>query len=67
MAMMASIFGSGNLLDDLMSYVYSGDNCRLILIGDTAQLPPVKSKESPALDLPFLEKLVPSARFSLAS
>jgi exodeoxyribonuclease V len=50
-----SIFGSGNLLDDLMSYVYSGDNCRLILIGDTAQLPPVKSKESPALDLTFLK------------
>jgi exodeoxyribonuclease V len=51
----ASLFGSGNLLDDLISYVYSGDNCRLILIGDTAQLPPVKSNESPALNIPFLK------------
>ncbi|MFW5706922.1 MAG: ATP-dependent DNA helicase [Bacteroidota bacterium] len=49
------VFGSGNLLDDLISFVYSGENCRLILIGDTAQLPPVKSKESPALDIPFLK------------
>jgi exodeoxyribonuclease V len=50
----SSLFGSGNLLDDLLSYVYSGSNCRLILIGDVAQLPPVKSNESPALDIPFL-------------
>jgi ATP-dependent exoDNAse (exonuclease V) alpha subunit len=48
-------FGSGSLLDDLIRYVYSGDNCRLILIGDTAQLPPVKRSESPALNIPFLE------------
>ncbi len=48
-------FGSGNLLDDLLSYVYSGENCRLILIGDAAQLPPVKSSESPALNIPFLK------------
>ncbi len=51
----SSMFGSGNLLDDLIAYVYSGDNCRLILIGDTAQLPPVKSNESPALNIPFLK------------
>jgi exodeoxyribonuclease V len=50
-----SLFGSGNLLDDLLSYVYSGSNCRLILIGDVAQLPPVKSNESPALNIPFLK------------
>ena len=50
-----STFGSGSLLDDLIRYVYSGDNCRLILIGDTAQLPPVKRSESPALNIPFLE------------
>lgn len=42
-------FGGGHLLDDLIQYVYSGDNCRLMLIGDTAQLPPVGEEESPAL------------------
>jgi len=44
-----SIFGSGNLLNDLLEYVYSGKRCKLILIGDTAQLPPVNYPESPAL------------------
>ncbi len=42
-------FGSGSLLDDLVRYVYSGNNCRMILIGDTAQLPPVGEEEAPAL------------------
>ena len=42
-------FGSGNLLDDLVQFVYSGRNCRMLLIGDTAQLPPVGEEESPAL------------------
>lgn len=43
-------FGSGCLLDDLMSFVYGADsNCRLLLIGDCAQLPPVGETESPAL------------------
>ena len=42
-------FGSGCLLDDLMQFVYSGQNCRLVLIGDKAQLPPVGEEESPAL------------------
>ncbi len=46
----SSPFGSGCLLDDLIYYVYSGSNCRLILIGDTAQLPPVGLDISPALD-----------------
>ncbi len=45
-----SVFGSGRLLDDLLEYVYSGENCRLVLIGDTAQLPPVKLNISPALE-----------------
>ena len=36
-----SLFGSGRVLDDLLEYVYSGINCKLILVGDTAQLPPV--------------------------
>lgn len=44
-------FGTGCLLDDLISYVYSGDDCRLILVGDTAQLPPVGEESSPALEV----------------
>jgi exodeoxyribonuclease V len=43
-------FGSGRLLDDLLEFVYSGVNCRLVLVGDTAQLPPVGLPISPALD-----------------
>ncbi len=50
-----SVFGSGRLLDDLIEYVYNGNNCRLILIGDTAQLPPVGIAKSPALDTSELE------------
>lgn len=49
-------FGSGRLLDDLIEFVYTGDNCRLILIGDTAQLPPVMQPFSPALDRHNLER-----------
>jgi len=45
-----SLFGSGRLLDDLVEYVYSGVNCKLMIVGDTAQLPPVGSVLSPALD-----------------
>lgn len=44
-----NVFGSGRLLDDLMHYVYSGENCKLILVGDNAQLPPVGDAESPAM------------------
>ncbi|MDR1402122.1 MAG: AAA family ATPase [Tannerellaceae bacterium] len=47
-------FGSGRLLDDLIRYVYSGENCRLLLIGDDAQLPPVMQTESPALNAEIL-------------
>jgi PIF1 helicase. len=43
-------FGSGRLLDDLIQYVYNGEGCRLILMGDSAQLPPVSQADSPALD-----------------
>lgn len=50
MGLAESAFGSGCLLDDLVQYVYQGDNCRLLLIGDTAQLPPVGEVESPALN-----------------
>ena len=45
-----AIFGSGSLLSDLVDYVRSGRGCRLILVGDSAQLPPVGSDYSPALD-----------------
>ena len=46
----AKLFGTGALLDDLIQYVYSGFQCKLLLIGDTAQLPPVKLDLSPALN-----------------
>ena len=49
-----------SLLEDLIEYVYSGNHCRLMLIGDTAQLPPVGQSESPALDERYL-----AASFSL--
>ncbi len=49
-----SMFGSGMLLDDLFQYVFTGHHCKLIFIGDTAQLPPVGSQLSPALDLAHL-------------
>ena len=49
-ASMVSLNGEGrSLLDDLISFVYNGRNCRLMLIGDQAQLPPVGEEESPAL------------------
>ena len=51
----SSFFGSGRLLDDLIHYVYSGEGCRLILLGDSAQLPPVSQPESPALELSVLQ------------
>lgn len=43
-------FGSGSLLSDLIEFVDSGNNCRLIFVGDTAQLPPIGTKISPALN-----------------
>ena len=52
-------FGGSSLLDDLLSYVFSGENCRLLLIGDTAQLPPVESSESPALNCDYLKSEFP--------
>ena len=51
----STIFGTGYLLDDLMHYVYSCEGCRLLLVGDTAQLPPVGEEESPALHRLVLE------------
>ena len=51
----ARLFNNRSLLADLISYVYSGKNCKLILVGDVAQLPPVKLNLSPALDKSKLE------------
>ena len=48
-------FSQRSLLNDLIEYIYNGHNCRLILIGDTAQLPPVGTNISPALDINFLQ------------
>ncbi|WP_040254581.1 ATP-dependent DNA helicase [Psychroserpens mesophilus] len=50
----SKLFENGSLLDDLMQYVYSGHKCKLLLIGDKAQLPPVKSDLSPALNAHIL-------------
>lgn len=50
-----SFFGSGNLLEDLINYVYNERNCKLILVGDTAQLPPVNLPLSSAMNERFLE------------
>jgi len=51
----SKLFENGSLLDDLMQFIYSGHNCKLLLIGDTAQLPPIKLDVSPALDSFTLE------------
>ncbi len=58
----ASMIGAGdergnNLLDDLITYVFAGENNRLILVGDTAQLPPVGSEKSPAMNPDVLRRL----------
>ena len=47
-------FGSGNLLEDLVCFVRSGVDCKLILVGDAAQLPPVGLEESPALSPDYM-------------
>ncbi|HKK12391.1 MAG TPA: ATP-binding domain-containing protein [Flavobacteriaceae bacterium] len=51
----SKLFENGSLLDDLMQYVYSGHKCKLLLVGDMAQLPPVKTDLSPALDIKKLD------------
>lgn len=47
----------GSLLRDLIRYVYSGQGCKMILVGDTAQLPPVGQSDSPAMNLERLKQL----------
>ena len=51
----STAFGTGNLLGDLVSFVRNGLDCRLILIGDAAQLPPVGLDASPALSKSFMD------------
>ena len=50
----SNAFDNGSLLDDLISFIYSGTNCKMILLGDTAQLPPVNLDISPALNIDTL-------------
>ncbi len=54
-----SLFGSGSVLDDLVEYVRAGTRCRLMLVGDSAQLPPVGHETSPALDPHFMRSFGP--------
>lgn len=51
-----STFGSGNLLEDLIDYIQQGTDCRLILVGDSAQLPPIGINLSPALDPSYMSR-----------
>lgn len=55
-------FGSGNLLEDLVTFVRNGDDCRLVLVGDAAQLPPVGMDSSPALTEDYM-RLFGGVRF----
>ena len=50
------LFGSRSLMDDLFSFVFEGDHCQLLLVGDNAQLPPVNFDESPALDIEYIRR-----------
>lgn len=63
----SKFYENGSLLDDLIEYVYTGKNCKMLLLGDTAQLPPVNSDVSPALDIDALNRdygmKVPSIEF----
>ena len=52
-----SLFGSGNLLEDLITYVRAGAGCRLIMIGDAAQLPPIGLEASPALSQDYMKMM----------
>ena len=54
---MTNDFGTGDLLSDLVQFVYNGQNCRMLLVGDCAQLPPVGEEEAPALHAEVLEAM----------
>lgn len=57
-------FGTGNLLEDLVRFVRNGKDCRLLLIGDGAQLPPIGMDQSPALDLDYMNEAFGGVRLS---
>jgi len=57
-----TLFGTGDLLHDLLSFVHNDRNCHLVLIGDTAQLPPVGLDISPALNTAYLQRAGYSVR-----
>jgi len=61
----SKLYQNGSLLDDLISYVYSGTDCKMILLGDTAQLPPVNLDVSPALDVHTLSANYDKEIFSI--
>ncbi len=52
-----NIFGSGRLLEDLLEFVFGNKNCKILIVGDTAQLPPVNTELSPALDDNYLRSM----------
>lgn len=60
----SSSFGSGNLLDDLVAFVRNGTECRLMLVGDRAQLPPIGLSQSPALDGDYMKSTYGGVAFS---
>ena len=62
-----AVFGTGNLLEDLIDFVRSGDDCRLIMIGDSAQLPPVGLDVSPALSPGFMDGFGGVCHYSLTT
>lgn len=61
----SGMFGSGSVLDDLVTFVRSGARCRLMIVGDNAQLPPVGHSSSPALDVHKMERYGPIEYASL--
>ncbi|MBT3207982.1 MAG: AAA family ATPase [Bacteroidetes bacterium] len=60
-----NLFGTGRLLEDLIDYVFEGKNCKLLFIGDTAQLPPIGLEISPAMDHQILESLNLNVEFEI--
>lgn len=58
---------STNLLEDLLEYVFSGQNCKLIVLGDTAQLPPIGAETSPAMDVEHMRIIYPSLQVYLSN
>ncbi|HEY0055966.1 MAG TPA: AAA family ATPase [Pedobacter sp.] len=60
----AADYSGRSVLEDLVRFVYSGKNCKLMLVGDTAQLPPVGADYSPALDTKLMQEVFARILFS---